>query len=153
MRRSVQNTAAGVALSCLSCLTGAAAEPRLADTPPAEQRALGYSGDLPACDDGYVLAQIRWGFYDRERDYWKSDLDILSFETMRETGYRTHGASFIPRRYCEARAEFNDGARRKVTYAIGEGLGFLGLGSGVEWCVEGLDRDLAHAPDCAAAGR
>lgn len=153
MRRSVQNIAAGVALSCLPCLPGAAAEPRLADTPPAEQRALGYSGDVPACDDSYVLAQIKWSFFDREKDYWKSELDILSFETTREIGYRTRGASFIPRRFCEARAAFNDGGRRKVTYTVSEGLGFLGLGSGVEWCVEGLDRNLAYAPDCAAAGR
>ena len=39
---------------------------------------------------------------------------------------------------------------RTVIYDIGEGLGIIGLGYGVEWCVVGLDRNLAYAPACSS---
>ena len=41
---------------------------------------------------------------------------------------------------------------RKVTYAIASSLGWLGVaGYGVDWCVEGLDRNFAYGADCRAA--
>lgn len=130
----------------------AAKEPSLADTPPAEARMLPYSGVLPACDDGFALARIQRAFYDQESDYWRSGLAIESFGGVRETGLRVNGASYIPRRYCRARALFNDGRERAVVYELGEDLGFLGMGFGVTWCVVGLDRNHAFSPDCKAAG-
>ncbi|MBV8473029.1 MAG: hypothetical protein JO107_13205, partial [Hyphomicrobiales bacterium] len=33
---------------------------------------------------------------------------------------------------------------------IGENLGIIGWGYGVEWCVVGLDRNLAYAPECTS---
>ncbi len=131
----------------------AAAEPRLGDAPPAEARMFPYSADLPACDDSILLARIQRGFYDRERDYWASELAIDGFVNVRETGFRSNGLSYIPRRWCEAAAQFSDGAQRKVIYEIAEELGFIGLGSGVTWCVVGLDRNRAFSPHCNAAGR
>jgi hypothetical protein len=111
-----------------------------------------YTGALPACDDGDVLARIAWEFRDRESEYWRSDLAIESFARPREAGLRANGASYIPRRYCEARALFDDGRERAVVYELGENLGFIGLGYGVTWCVKGLDRNHAFSPDCKAAG-
>ena len=31
-------------------------------------------------------------------------------------------------------------------------LGFIGIGSGVTWCIIGLDRNHAFSPNCRAAG-
>ena len=35
-----------------------------------------------------------------------------------------------------------------MIYNIGEDLGIIGYGYGVEWCVVGLDREFAYAPSC-----
>jgi hypothetical protein len=129
-----------------------AQNPRPSDDPPAEARIFPYSGELPACDEALALAEIARRFSDRERDYWNSPLTLDTFLAIRETGFRTRGQSFIPRRHCEASALFSDGATRRVVYSIGEGLGFVGFGWGLDWCVVGLDRNQAYAPACAGAG-
>jgi hypothetical protein len=150
---------AAFALACAFTASVAAKEVPLPDSPPAETRIVPFIGDLPGCDDSSALARIQDDFYHRERDYWQSDLAIESFLGMRETGLRSNGASYIPRRYCEARALFNDSRERDVIYQIGEigflgeGIGFLGTGPGVTWCVVGLDRNYAFSPDCRGAGR
>ena len=121
-------------------------------SPPAEARIWRYSGVPLACGDPFVLRDIAASFTGREQEYWSSGLALAKFERVWETGYRTNGPSYIPRRYCAAEAMFNDGARRKVVYNVGEALGFIGLGDGVTWCVVGLDRNRAFGPDCRAAG-
>ena len=74
-----------------------------------------------------------------------------------EIGFRANGLAYIPRRYCVARALMDDPRaptddrmRRKRTavYSIAADAGIIGLGWGVEWCVVGLDRNHAYAPDC-----
>lgn len=129
-----------------------AGSPRPQDDPPAENRYPPYTGVLPLCSDPGVLAEITWYFAKRESEFWDSSLAIAGFETPQEYGYRTDGESYIPRRYCKAEAVFNDGSRHKVVYNIGEAMGFIGMGSGVTWCVEGLDRNHAFSPNCRAAG-
>jgi len=132
----------------------AGSAPNLSDSPPAEMRIWpSYSADLPVCDDPVVLATIQRKFVSRESDYWTSSLAIESFSDVRETGFRSRGLSFVPKRFCKGRVALNDGAQRAVVYEIGEGLGFIGVGYGVEWCVDGLDRNHAFAPNCRAAGR
>ena len=37
-----------------------------------------------------------------------------------------------------------------MIYDIGEDLGMIGWGYGVEWCVVGLDRNHAYEPACGA---
>jgi hypothetical protein len=111
----------------------------LQDAPPAETRINPYAGDPPPCDHDFVLAHIMRDFADREKEYWGGALSIETFSDARETGFRKHGASFIPRRSCEAHVLLSDGASRRLTYEIAEGQGFLGLGFGVRWRVHGLD--------------
>jgi hypothetical protein len=139
-------------MACFFVQPAAAQTPAGPNDPPAEARVRPFTGELPGCADALVLAEIARKFWDRERDYWDSDLSLESFDAVRETGFRTRGASFIPRRHCAATARFNDGAVRQVIYTIGEDLGFIGYGWGVDWCVVGLDQSLAHAPACSAAG-
>ncbi|MFD1332348.1 hypothetical protein ACFQ4O_10095 [Methylopila musalis] len=115
---------------------------------PASATFRGYTGLLPACDDGRVLGRVAGLFATRERGYWASGLEIAAFDRPREIGYRSWGPEFIPRRFCAARTVTNDGRRRQAFYEIGEGFGFAGIGWDVNWCVTGLDRNRAHAPGC-----
>ncbi|HYC26036.1 MAG TPA: hypothetical protein VEC58_08360 [Roseiarcus sp.] len=117
---------------------------------PAEQRYSAYSGVLPPCEDEGVLAEIASRFATTQSDYWASSLQIRGYDQVREIGYRANGLAYIPRRYCVARATLNDDSLHLVVFQIQENLGFVGFGRGVEWCVVGLDRNLAYAPACLA---
>src|SRR5471032_1386807 len=117
---------------------------------PAEQRYSPYTADLPACDDPGVLSVITDRFDHKESAYWNSALQIGGYDRIRQIGFRANGLGYIPRRYCVARAQLSDLKPRNVIYAIQEDLGIIGIGFGVEWCVIGLDRNLAYAPGCQA---
>ena len=45
----------------------------------------------------------------------------------------------------------SDGKRRPVYYSIIEDGGMIGWTWGVNWCVQGLDRNWAYNPDCRQA--
>lgn len=113
--------------------------------------ARGYTGLLPSCGDAHVHGEVAGAFSQTERLYWGTDLRLTAFIRPREIGYRTWGPSFIPRRFCSAGTYTTDGRLRTVVYSIAERQGFASLGWGVEWCVTGLDRSLAYAPDCKMA--
>jgi hypothetical protein len=122
---------------------------------PAERDYLPYDARLPPCNDPAVLGLISDRFAQKESGYWRSPLAIAGYDRVRQIGFRSNGPGYIPRRYCVARALVNDLRPRPVIYAIGEGeeilgFGFLGMGWGVEWCVVGLDRNLAYAPGCSS---
>ena len=117
---------------------------------PAENRHAPYSGQLPPCDDPGVLSTISEAFAGKESEYWNSSLTINGYDRIREIGFRANGVAYIPRRYCVARATLNDAHAHLVVYQIQEDLGFIGWGDGVEWCVVGVDRNLAYAPGCSA---
>jgi hypothetical protein len=151
IRRAIGRIVLDFAL-CVFVGAGVAAAAQREHEPPAEYRYPPYAGVLPLCSDPGVLGEISSSFAGREAEYWGSGLGIDAFESVSEFGYRSNGASFIPRRYCRAEALFNDGRRRRVVYNIGEKLGFIGIGSGVTWCVSGLDRNHAFSPNCRAAG-
>ncbi|HLH10509.1 MAG TPA: hypothetical protein VKV77_01380 [Methylovirgula sp.] len=118
---------------------------------PAEQRYDYYRGVLPSCADPGVFERIQSRFGAREGEFWKSGLTIVGFDGVREIGFRSQGLDLIPRRYCIARALFNNRSVRSVSYSIDEDLGIIGWGYDVEWCVEGLDRNHAFAPNCRMA--
>jgi hypothetical protein len=118
----------------------------------AEGRYWSYSGKVPECAHQSVLDKIQGRFQHREETYWKSGLLIETFNHIHETGLRANGVDMIPKRFCKAKAVFNDGRVRNVSYWIGENLGMIGWGWGVEWCVSGLDRHRAYGPNCRAVG-
>ncbi|THD47255.1 MAG: hypothetical protein E7774_05220 [Bradyrhizobium sp.] len=117
---------------------------------PAEQRYSPYSAVVPPCDDPGVLSYVSGRFAQTESEFWSSSLQIGGYDRIHEIGFRSNGLSYIPRRYCIARTQVSDGRMREVIYDIGEDLGLLGYGWGVEWCVVGLDHELAYAPGCGA---
>lgn len=118
---------------------------------PAEKRYFPFSGRVPLCDASGVLERITSGFADREGQYWESGLTIVNYDRVSEIGLRSTGLDHIPRRYCIARVQFNTGAVSTVNYQIVEDSGFIGFGYGVDWCVEGLDRQFSFAPACKQA--
>ena len=141
---------------------------------PAERRYVEWNSLLPQCADESVLGTVQSRFSDREWQYWQSGLEIKGFDRVRETGFRTTGLDMIPRRYCSAQAIMSDGKQRTVHYSVfedmdmtgGDGLrsvlsslslGLLRNGPsilahwGVDWCVTGLDRNLAYGLNCQAA--
>jgi hypothetical protein len=120
---------------------------------PAEERTLEFSGDLPLCDDIGIMSALKDQFDSKQFWFGDDDLTIASFEPAVEVGFRKHGADFIPRRYCEVNAMFNDGRAREVKYNIIEGGGFAGFGPGVEFCAVGQDKAHAYPPHCSGAVR
>jgi len=115
---------------------------------PAEERYHPWTGAVPACDDPGVLSWVSERFNQTEAEYWNSSVSLVGYDRIREIGYRANGVAYIPRRYCIARSVDAVGKFRAVIYDIGEDLGILGYGYGIEWCVVGLDRELAYAPSC-----
>jgi hypothetical protein len=110
-----------------------------------------YSGDLPACDNGWALGEIQRKFSSKEGRFWNSSLSSTDFERVQETAYSPWANQTIPRRFCSAVALVSDGVRRPIHYSISEDLGEIGAVWGVEWCVVGLDRNWAYNPACRVA--
>jgi hypothetical protein len=110
-----------------------------------------FKGQLPPCDLDAVLGKITTRFNDTQSTYWHSPLTIKGYDQIRETAFRPWASNTIPRRFCSAMAYVSDGSRHPVHYAIGEDTGMLGATWGVEWCVDGLDRNWAYNPACRMA--
>ena len=108
-----------------------------------------YSGYVPTCEWG--LSTIDRRFATKESRFWASGMYIVSFEDVKEDLSRPWIAGTIPRRFCNAVANVSDGLKHKVYYWIGEDTGMIGMKWGVEWCVDGLDRNWAYNPHCKMA--
>ncbi|MEW6767338.1 MAG: hypothetical protein AB1342_04830 [Pseudomonadota bacterium] len=108
-----------------------------------------YDGEMGQC--GEALGTIASQFASKESTFWNSSLQITGFADVHEVAFRPWATQSIPRRFCAASAMLSDGRAREVHYSIIEDGGFAGFGSGVEWCVVGLDRNWAYNPSCKAA--
>ena len=117
---------------------------------PAEDRYSPYSGVLPTCDDPGVLETITSRFDEKEANFWNDDHVVNGYHHIREIGFRANGVQYIPRRYCVAESELSDRRTRAVIYDVIEKGGLIGWTYDVEFCVVGLDRNLAFAPGCSA---
>ncbi len=115
---------------------------------PAETRELPYSANLPVCDSPGVLGEIQSRFSRVERRYWQSNAEILRIDHVRQAAFRPHGLDLIPRRYCQAVATMSDNRRLKLRYAIVEDTGLFGYGAGVQYCLDGYDRNHTAPPSC-----
>lgn len=108
-----------------------------------------YDGNLPPCEA--MLDRIQSRFALKEGKFWNSDLQITGFADVREIAYRPWEPNSIPRRFCTVRAMISDGKPRVVNYSLIEDGGLAGYGTGLEFCVVGLDRNWAYNPACKAA--
>ena len=110
-----------------------------------------YDGEVPPCDYPSALDKVAARFADKEGQFWNTDLRIAGFEKIRQTAWRPGPPHTIPRRFCTAMALVTDGLKHPIHYSIGENTGLMGTSWGVEWCVEGLDRNWACNPACKMA--
>ena len=110
-----------------------------------------YDGVLPSCDLSAALNTIASRFAQKEGRFWNSDLTIQGYERVREVAFRPWAPNTIPRRFCSALALVSDGLKHPVHYSIAETTGMIGASWGVEWCVVGLDRNMAYSPACKMA--
>jgi hypothetical protein len=110
-----------------------------------------YDGTVPPCNHPAVLDTIRGRFAEKESTFWNSKLTIDGYERIRETAYRTWAPNTIPRRFCSGTALVSDGYKHPIHYSIAETTSIVGAGWGVEWCVVGLDRNMAYSPACTMA--
>jgi hypothetical protein len=139
------------ALACLG-LSWMALAPQVHAASPLERNTYlsgpRYDARIAPCEAalGFISAQ----FAEKESKFWNSALQITGYSDVREHAARQAPDS-IPRRSCSARAMLNDGRLHTVRYSIIEDGGFASFSSGVEWCVVGVDRNLAYNPACHAA--
>jgi hypothetical protein len=110
-----------------------------------------YNRDVPTCDYIPALNRIIQNFHAKEARFWNSGLRIVGIEDIHETADLPWAAQSIPRRFCSGVALINDGGRHPLVYSIAEDTGMIGMDWGVNFCVEGLDRNGAYSPACRAA--
>jgi hypothetical protein len=110
-----------------------------------------YDQVLPPCDYRAALDRIIGDFQIKEARFWNSRLQIVGIENIQQTALLPWAAQSIPRRFCSGTAVINDGARHAIFYTIAEDTGMIGIDWGVNFCVVGLDRNLAYGPACRAA--
>jgi len=97
-------------------------------------------GVIPTCDHPRVEGKIKSRFRRyAARHMLERDLRIEAFRQIRQARYEIAMPSPLARRYCRAKAKFDDGRTRRIYYFIEEQAGFAGIGWNVEFCVSGLD--------------
>jgi hypothetical protein len=110
-----------------------------------------YHRVLPPCEHQAALERIATNFHTKEDRFWNSDLRIVGFEDIRETAFMPWAAQSIPRRFCRGYVLINDGLRHAIFYSIAEDTAMIGMSWGVNFCVVGLDRNMAYSPGCRMA--
>jgi hypothetical protein len=144
--------AAALAMAALVAASLCAVSSTARPLVPSERRYAPFdTSAMPNCGDPAPLNEILARFHERESEFWLTGLEIVAFEDVREIGFRSNGLDYIPRRYCQAYAHMNDAKVRAISYSIAKDTGGIGDQFGVEWCVQGLDRFDANAPNCKMA--
>jgi hypothetical protein len=108
-----------------------------------------YDSNVPPCNAH--LDDIAANFVEKEAKFWNSKLYITGFTNVREIAFRPWQSENIPRRFCTAQVAISDGTVRTMNFSIIEDGGFASIGSGVEFCIIGLDRNWAFNPACRMA--
>ncbi|MCE4224274.1 hypothetical protein HCU64_10970 [Methylobacterium sp. C25] len=148
MRKLTATTALAslaMGLFALQAMQSASARSAREEISPAEEQTFPYDANIPGCQDTAVLEEISSKFAEKEAKYWNTSLTIASYDKISRTAWRPYGVDFIPRRFCSAVATTSDGVRRRIDYSVRESLGFISATWGVDYCVHGLDRNLAYA--------
>ena len=143
--------AAFILAGALAAASPAAAITGRREVVPAERQVMPFDGDFPGCDDTGVLEKVTSRFTEKEAKFWNSSLTITGYEKIQRIAFRPWGIDYIPRRFCTGIALMSDGHKRRIDYSVREDLGIIGATYGVEFCVVGLDRNMAYAPACRMA--
>lgn len=132
----------------VAALAGLAVPSAAREQIPAETREHAYSANLSECDAPGVLSRIQSRFSTVESRFWDSKAEIVVIEQVRQAAFRPHGLDLIPRRYCQAVATMSNNRKLKLRYAIIEDAGIIGMSEGIQYCLEGYDRNYTAMPGC-----
>ncbi|MGU3574867.1 phage portal protein [Brucellaceae bacterium C25G] len=107
--------------------------------------------DDSLCTQQSVLKRVVSGFaYEVKHVPDMPQIAITSMGDIRLNRYEPKiNVAQITRTYCDATAVLSDGQKRKVWYLIENKQGFAGLGSNVEFCVDGYDKWYVFNASCS----
>lgn len=100
------------------------------------------------CDNAAAIDDIMDDFAWAEATLWRRGFVMQSIDNPRPSGHRFAEPGLVKRDYCVADSVMTNGMQFPVYYAIEHGLGFVGIGSNVDFCVPGLDPWHVHDGDC-----
>ena len=100
------------------------------------------------CDNAAAIDDIMDDFAWAEQTLWHRGFAMQSIDNPRPSGHRFAEPGLVKRDYCVADSVMTNGMQFPVYYAIEHGLGFVGIGSNVDFCVAGLDPWHVHDGDC-----
>lgn len=100
------------------------------------------------CSDSGALREIKGRFAWAERHTWHRGFVMAELGNPRPSGHPFPEPGIVERDFCQADAVMNNGMPYQVFYVVEHGLGFVGIGSEVDYCVLGLDPWHVHDGDC-----
>ena len=108
------------------------------------------ASDPGVCADERVLARISHRFRYQVRHVPNlPDVEIVAYTRLGQKRYLPSSERHpIARRYCRGSVDLSDGRRRSMYYLIEDRMGFVGIGSNVEFCISGFDRWLVYGGRC-----
>jgi hypothetical protein len=101
-----------------------------------------------ACTSPNALARIKQIFAWADRNQWHRGFVISEIGNPRPSGHPYAEPGLVKRDYCLADSVMTDGTAWPVYYVVEHGLGFVGVGSDIDFCVPGLDPWHIHDGDC-----
>ncbi len=101
-----------------------------------------------ACASERTLNRIINRFAWAERNTWHRGFRIAAIDAPRFRYNVFNGPTSIRHTHCAATAIMSNGKRRTVYYSISQGMGFASMGTGVDFCVTGLDPWRVHDGGC-----
>ncbi len=101
-----------------------------------------------ACANPGVLGRIKSRFAWAERETWRRGFVMASIGNPRPSGHHYAEPGVVKRDFCMADSVMTDGSVRPVYYVVEHGLGFVGIGRNIDFCVLGLDPWHIHDGGC-----
>lgn len=136
-------------LAALGSATGASAQGlRFPWYPLVDPPEIGQLDRVPLCADAGLAGRVVDRFNEVERTYWNGQNTMVALAGMVQNGFHPARDDKVARRWCRGTALFADGVRRPIVLELSADTGFVGIGYGLSYCVQGLDRHFAYAPSC-----
>ncbi|MDR3496528.1 MAG: hypothetical protein P4L82_18160 [Ancalomicrobiaceae bacterium] len=139
-------------LAVATCLAAVSAvQPAFAGAEPWVETLVGRAitdNSVPKCEEGIVLDTIRSKFGTADAAILHRGLAIATVDRIHQAYEGQNDPSPVYRRYCEARAELNDGKHTALYYLVEQDAGFVGVTWNVEYCMIGLEPWRVHDGRC-----
>ena len=135
----VRSILAALAFGTVAGPVGAADLGIVAVAPPPVVVVRPATPDPLACNNPRVLDRIVDRFAWAERNTWRRGFVMARIDDPRLRYDILNGPSMIDHTHCQAEAVMTNDTVRKVYYIVEENMGLASIGTGVTFCVLGLD--------------